>query len=400
MLGAMRASVLAVVVLACGGKKDDAGAPAAGSAAPGDAAPVARDAAVSVADAAAAGPPQLDLLYAVPSSIRVSSTVRNAAIKPHHLVDRDLQTAWNSETHQLGGEFVELMLFGGSISELRLTVGHTGKGPKGEDYFTMNPRIRAVAIRRSSVEYGKFELDIASRGLQAIKIDPPSDWLRITIDQVEPGSKASWREACISELEAWGTLAPGVTAFSPPRMPAVTVAPDPVAKFEQLCEGRAQAREEYLKERGGSYGAPDCTVAPIEIEGLDAPWTEAALLRDVANDVYGPVETSIVIPGRKREALYVAGTTSEHASASVEVTARVEDVLPGEPRELVVRYAAGDDRFLAVCRAKPVVKCATPLQVAGDGWTLDPRFDKGRVVLETGTGTPPPRALGRHVLEF
>lgn len=387
--------MLVVAVVACGGKKEPP-KPAASGSAPADAATVIAD--DGAGSPKPAGPVELTASYT--SSIEVSSHVMNNSIKPEHLVDRDFNTAWNSKTGELAGAWLQVYVGAAKIHELRLTVGHTGKGKKGEDYFTMNPRIRKVAIRRGGSDYRTVELDIANRGLQTIAIDPPSEWLRITIADVEPGSKASWREVCISELEAWGTLSPGVTAFSPPRMPSVTVAPDPVAKFEQLCEGRDQARADYLKERGGAYGAPDCQIAPLEIEDLEAPWTEAALLRDIANDVYGPVDASIVIPGRKREALYAASATLEHATASIEATARVEDVLPGAPRELVVRYAVGDDRYLVVCRGRPIVACAKPLQLAGDGWTLDPRFDKGMVVLETGTGTPPPKAIGRHVLEF
>jgi hypothetical protein len=52
------------------------------------------------------------------------------------LGDRELVGAW----------FEVSVEDGAWIPELRMTVGHTGTGPKGEDYFVMNPRIKAVDI--------------------------------------------------------------------------------------------------------------------------------------------------------------------------------------------------------------------------------------------------------------
>ncbi|HMG21495.1 MAG TPA: hypothetical protein VK607_09275 [Kofleriaceae bacterium] len=88
----MRAVWVAVVLLGCRKAEPPAPAPS----------PPAAPAAITDAGAAAAiadavpgdtGVAQVELLRSVPSTVRVSSTVRNKAILPAHLVDRDLSTA-------------------------------------------------------------------------------------------------------------------------------------------------------------------------------------------------------------------------------------------------------------------------------------------------------------------
>src|SRR6476661_8208174 len=138
----MRRELLFVLLLvSC--KKEQQATPAKGS---GSAAPevAVGDAAVATPDASAAT--SINLLRAVPSTIRVSSRVNNKTIKPEHIADRSLDTAWSSVTGQLVGAWIEVSVDDAQIDAVKLTVGHTGHGKKGEDYFTMNPRIRAVKI--------------------------------------------------------------------------------------------------------------------------------------------------------------------------------------------------------------------------------------------------------------
>src|SRR5262245_4425916 len=95
--------------------------------------------------AADSGTSLVELLHAVPTTVRVSSQVRNATIKPEHLVDRDFNTAWNSRTGELAGAWIQVTVpAGAKIEQLQMTAGHTGHGPHGEDYFTMNQRITQV----------------------------------------------------------------------------------------------------------------------------------------------------------------------------------------------------------------------------------------------------------------
>jgi hypothetical protein len=89
----------------------------------------------------------IDLLRAVPATVRVSSRVNNKQLLPEHLVDRRLDTAWNSATGDLVGAWIDVRFDRPvQIDEVRVTAGFTGSGPKGEDYFTMNPRIRRIVV--------------------------------------------------------------------------------------------------------------------------------------------------------------------------------------------------------------------------------------------------------------
>ena len=73
----------------------------------------------------------IELLHATDAKVTVSSQVANASIKPSHLVDKDLGTAWNSRTNDLVGAWIEITLPPKVVAkELRLTIGHTGKGGK------------------------------------------------------------------------------------------------------------------------------------------------------------------------------------------------------------------------------------------------------------------------------
>jgi hypothetical protein len=69
---------------------------------PGSAASPAGSSAVDggESDAAVA---EVELLHGVASTVQVSSTVKNRAIRPEHLVDGDFKTAWNSVTGSLSG---------------------------------------------------------------------------------------------------------------------------------------------------------------------------------------------------------------------------------------------------------------------------------------------------------
>src|SRR5207244_7057122 len=135
----------------------------------------------------------------VPVAVRVSSRVANKKILPAHLVDRDLATAWNSATGDLVGAWIDVTLpRGAAIEELRMTAGFTGHGPTGEDYFTMNPRIRKVAVTADGKPAGTFALDIARRDLQSFSVHA-GDVLRIEVAAIEAGTKPSWREISVSE---------------------------------------------------------------------------------------------------------------------------------------------------------------------------------------------------------
>jgi hypothetical protein len=417
---------LVVLLIAC--KKD---APSQPAPAPPPVAEtkvsITADAAVADRVASDAGPALVELLHAVPSTVRVSSKVRNKAIKPQHLVDRDLQTAWNSMTGDLVGAWIEVPVPGGAtVEEIRLTVGHTGKGKKGEDWFLMNPRIRRVIVTVDGKDQPPVELDITKRGLQSLRVHATTS-ARVTIDAVELGTKKSWRETCVSELEVWGAPPAGWTAPAKPVTPTVEVGEPPDGSgLDALCAGLDQEREEYAKKLEASEaecarqaaelppeesdhcmvdypGPPDCDVATIAITDEAKPWTGAGVLCSMGDNIYGPKTCSIAVAanGKVIDKLDIdnGGLAPSNTHWDVEVfDARVQDVIAGGAPELVLRYRLVDrddtDR-LVVCRP---TGCGPSIALAGDGWTVQAAFVKGEVVLTTAKGSPPPEALGKRAV--
>jgi hypothetical protein len=369
----------------------------------------------------------VDLLHAVPATIRVSSRVRNKTILPQHIADGSMQTAWNSHTGELVGAWIDVTVESGAqIGELRLTVGHTGTGKKHEDYFTMNPRIVKVRLLRDGQAETIVTLDPESRDLQTIAVGGGSH-VRLVIAEVKPGSKKSWREAAISELQAWGVPTPGRTVPTSPLEPLVLVgepdAPtspdDPCAGIEEKRAARQAAREasdakcaELPTEDDRSQcgadppGDPDCSSDPITVDKLVAPWTGASLGCDVYDNVYGPKTCTISVKATTGQAT-ASEVEMDFVSQGLSVDeAVVADVIPGAPAELVLRYhtVTSDpipkDAAFVVCRAAPTVSCSYSIWLSGTEWLADVTFKDGAAVLFAKEGTPPPDSVGTKPIVF
>ena len=423
-MAGVRCPWLVVLLIAC--KKDAPSQPA--PAPPTVAEPkvaITADAAVADSLAIDAGPALVELLHAVPSTVRVSSKVKNKAIKPQHLVDHDLQTAWNSMTGDLAGAWIEVPVPEGStVEEIRLTVGHTGKGKKGEDWFLMNPRIWRVIVAADGTEQPPVELDITRRGLQSLRVHATTS-VRVTIDAVELGTKKFWRETCVSELEVWGTPPAGWTAPAKPVTPPVEVGEPPDdSGLDALCAGLDEEREAYAKKLAGDEaaceqqaaelppgemdhcmtdypGSPDCDVATIAIADEAKPWTGVGVLCSMGDNIYGPKTCAIAVAANGSVIAKLdidnGGLAPSNTHWDVDVfDARVQDVIAGGAPELVLRYRLADrddtDK-LVVCRT---TGCGRSIALAGDGWTVQAAFVKGEVVLTTAKGSPPPEALGKR----
>lgn len=151
-----------------------------------------------------------ELLHNLPSVVAVSSRVRNDTDLPEHLVDGNLNTAWNSEGGDLRGGWVAFRLPAkAQVTSIQMTVGFTRVDPSG-DFFRMNHRVRKVRVLRDGVSLGEFELDPEKRELQTLAITAPGGDFQVLVLDVLPGSKKGWRELCISELAVWGFLPAGV----------------------------------------------------------------------------------------------------------------------------------------------------------------------------------------------
>jgi hypothetical protein len=374
-------AVVAVAVLAC--RKADTGAdPVAGSAA-------GSGSAVASADA---GGGFVDLLREAPATLRVSSQVANPKIRPDHLVDKSLETAWNSRTGELAGAWIEVTT-AGTIEELRLTAGHTGHGAGGEDYFTMNPRIQKITVLKGDTVLVTAPLDITRRDLQTVKVHADG-MLRIRIDEVVPGSKPRWREACISELEVWGTLPAGARK---PGKPTVVVAPPPV-DLDKLCAGIESEKAGYhaaeaavmkrcaemareannpdLMNQCGidEPGEPDCSVDPITIANLGGPWRRAVLLYENGQSNYELHSETVMI---ESAAGTIVGPRRSWDSRSAHLEILAAAVQPNDQTLLELRFRdenQPDTEAMVVCRTVPRTGCSNEIPKGATGSAATPVF--------------------------
>lgn len=178
--------------------------------------------AVLASPARADDAPLVNLLTSAPSTIAVSSTVDNVKIRPEHIADGKLATAWNSATGQIIGAWVEVRVpVGARIKQLKLTPGFSSVDKRHGDLFTKNARIKKLRLHHAGRPIKDVTLDPGKRALQTIDVDLAGGDLRLEVIAAEPGSKKTWREACISELEVWGTLPAGTTASAKKLKPAV-----------------------------------------------------------------------------------------------------------------------------------------------------------------------------------
>jgi hypothetical protein len=168
----------------------------------------------------------IELLHNSDSSLAVSSTVLNKRDQPEHIADGKPDTAWSSRTGDLVGAWIAIRLpETARVSDIRLTVGYTHKQGV-DDWFVMNPRIRQVKVSHDGKDVGTFDLDPKKRTLQKLPATGGGGEWRIEVTALEPGTRARWREVCVSELEVWGTV-PDDAVLPAPRDPDVVVGESP-----------------------------------------------------------------------------------------------------------------------------------------------------------------------------
>lgn len=147
-----------------------------------------------------------DLLRAVGTELAVSSVYRGQARQANRLVDGDLDSAWNSSTGDLVGAWIEVRLPADArVTGVALTAGFTHR----PDLFEGNHRVTRVRILREGEVIAQRPVDPRSRDLQTLAVEGGGGVYRIEVTEVLPGSRASWRELCVSELQILGT-APGM----------------------------------------------------------------------------------------------------------------------------------------------------------------------------------------------
>ncbi len=411
----MRTAVWIVLVLGC---HKDAAPTSTGSGGSTGPAPVGKIAADAAIDAPAVAPPAIELLHNVPTTVRVSSRVANKTILPVHLVDRDLQTAWSSATNDLVGAWIEVTVpEAATVTEIRLTAGHTGKGPKGEDYFTMNPRVTKVSVWGGGKQLANVALDPARRDLQTIAVRSPGGALAINVEAIIPGSKKAWREIAISELEVWGTPPPGWVAPSSPLVPQIEVG-DPNAGTHESLDAMCEAilvgpRQAYAADSATAQGpdgdeAPTCDSKAFEIKKPKLPWTDAGVVcfehpYSLTGSAHGQRDCSIAVATDHR---WWTGRAIETPPSPPDpprnywTGAEVFDafVFDAPAPMLVVRFrtTAGDELhdYVTVCRTSPKRGCSEPMSTEGYDWKLRPVQNGTDLELVKESGDPPADELG------
>jgi hypothetical protein len=237
----------------------------------------------------------------------------------------------------------------------------------------MNPRIRAVTLDDDGTPLGTFPLDITKRELQTIRVAPKGT-LRITIDEIEPGSKKTWREAAISELEVWGTPALGWKQPSLPLVPTVVVA-GVVEKAPDPCANIEKDRDEFNRthDYSGMTGPggedhnypPTCGdfAVPPNLAQLSPPWSGAASSCYIDDEIYGPKSCGLTFASGGKTAF--AGIEGDKAVDMSIESVDEKDMIPGGDHELAVRFKVDSATMLVVCRAQPTLACTEPFDTAG-----------------------------------
>lgn len=134
--------------------------------------------------------------------VEVSSQVRNDKFSAAGLVDGRPATVWNSQTGRLVGEWIEVTLPAEvRLREIQLIVGNTAPGRKGQDWFAMNPRIKAASVWVDGRKRGVVKFDTNLRSPQPLSVDvAEATTVRIVVDEVVMGTKRDWKEVCVGDL--------------------------------------------------------------------------------------------------------------------------------------------------------------------------------------------------------
>jgi hypothetical protein len=203
---------------------------------------------VAAAPAAAAN---VDLLHAVPTTVRVSTALSDNPEQIARLVDGDLTTAWNSQTEDLVGAFIEVQLPAAArVTSIEMTSGFTHQRPN-RDLFAGNHRVARVRVMHDGVEVGTYPLSTSDQALQALPVTGSGGTYRVELLEVVAGDQPTWREACVSELHVIGQ-APTMT----PNTLTPTLAIVPAAT-------RSAIRDAIL---AAALGAPDA--GPVDDTGV------------------------------------------------------------------------------------------------------------------------------------
>jgi hypothetical protein len=404
-----------------------------------------------------ARPVEIELLHGSAAKIAVSSVVANNTIYPSDLVDGKLSTAWNSQTGDLKDAWIAFRVPATAhVTRIRMTAGFANVHGN-QDWFTMNYRIKTVRVLRLGVDgdFGRHTLDPDNRGLQDIPIDGPGGDFKIELVDLIPGTKKSWREICVSELQVWGTLpantaprhkkpevAVGSLDASPLPDRGITLDPLPAyGSLDAFCK-------EYLarpveKFAGCSTIDDDCVAngkracgevahGPIALDALPAGWTSVRYFYTQGEHAKSQRCNLAIAAGGKTYVLEsfgdgTCGAAVDISGARERQMSRAASQIQGDL--LAIAMTAGSVRWwsktetveqLWICSvAEPACSSAVQLgsyvtseiasgppgadglSIEQAGWSFDWKIDGKQLVLSRHDGTVPDEQrdqLGAHRL--
>jgi len=313
-----------------------------------------------------APPASVDLLHAVTADIAVSSVYRDRASEAAKLVDGDLESAWNSRTGELVGAWIEVRLpSDATVTGIALTPGFA-KSDGTTDLFTGNHRISRVRVLREGAEVGVFAVETATPALVTVPVTGAGGVYRIEVVEVVAGSRPTWLETCVSELQVLG-YAPAMTPGR--RLPRTAVGALPAPRTATVADRALVAREHgrqlawlenkwpelvrQIADLDMSTGEPDPDEDTVrELEGQrDAILTRIAALAD-------PVDIALADPLRisAGRAFPWGQFTSRHTQLSADL------VMIGAAIDAVTAWL-GDDE--ARCRGGRTMGAVRLVWLAG-----------------------------------
>lgn len=403
-------TVLALATFALGACKpsEDRAPRGVGSAAvsPDAGAPLVKAAGSDGGAAALEGAHLVDLLFATPAVIAVSSKVRNPRDYPEHLIDRKPETAWNGRTGDLVGGWIAFRVPKDAfVDHLLLTIGFDHVASDGVDLFTTNHRIKRVRLLRDGAVLREHTFDVNQRKAQTVAIGQPGGEYKIEVLETVPGTKRNWRELTVSELHVMGTAKeitrelggqPRVLVGSLDATREEGPTPKALAGFfptiEALCKAQMDAEKPKLAEAEKTLrtfvGDDSFKLTPAckEVRLLKPPATKAPVLglTSVEYVTTGAKETAVAVKTESgwtlvpalllaRTLHYDPGCASLLASASL-ADARVEG--SGTSATLLATEETtgldyeGDDAMVAHTReivachvARDAVACDKPVEI-------------------------------------
>lgn len=282
----------------------------------------------------------VDLLQAVPTTVKVSSAYRDRSSQVPRLFDGDDQTAWNSATDDLVGSWIEIELpADASVDHFEMTAGYLKTGGD-TDLFTGNHRVSKVKVLREGEEVGIYDLDTDSRSLQSIPASGEGGTWRLEVAETVPGSKEDWKEICISELRVIGR-APSATADT--RFPRWAIGEgQPEAAPEAASDLRLATHQ--LVDKWLEHDKEWLWLAEADDRG-EWIWEEGDTndLRDAHRRLLRRALTLAADPGRIQRELILRrdGTWASYRDSLTAVAAAVGERMASEGDEAQCRWAKG-----------------------------------------------------------